>query len=101
MKRVFAIVVMALILPMTLMGQVRVNNMTIGRGGYIEQYGWKIKIKNSNNVWINGHKIDGKVDVIVYNRDKIKVNGRDVHSKCQHVNQMPKTYQISLSMVVT
>ncbi len=78
MKRVFAIVVMALILPMTLMGQVRVNNMTIGRDGYIEQYGWKIKIKNSNNVWINGHKIDGKVDVIVYNRDKIKVNGRDV-----------------------
>lgn len=78
MKRVFAIVVMALMLPMTLMGQVRVNNMTIGRDGYIEQYGWKIKIKNSNNVWINGHKIDGKVDVIVYNRDKIKVNGRDI-----------------------
>ena len=90
MKRVFAIVVMALILPMTLMGQVRVNNMTIGRDGYIEQYGWKIKIKNNNNVWINEHKIDGKVDVIVYNRDKIKVNGRDVTSQVSIRNTNPK-----------
>ena len=78
MKRVLVIMFMALVMPVGLMAQVRVNNMTIGRDGYIEQYGWKIKIKNNNNVWINDHKIDGKVDVIVYNRDKIKVNGRDI-----------------------
>ncbi|MBQ1969374.1 MAG: DUF4097 family beta strand repeat protein [Flavobacteriales bacterium] len=90
MKRVFAIMVMVLLLPVSLMSQVRVNNITIGRDGYIEQYGWKIKIKNSNNVWINGHKIDGKVDVIVYNRDKIKVNGRDVTSQVSIRNTNPK-----------